>query len=129
MARPAAHAITDVERIAKQLKSQNKQVTPYRVQKLLGGGSFAWVKSALDQLGYQEDAGLPAGIDENTAQLLRLIQPLVDQLTQQARSDMDIAVQRLEKVVQEQDSTLSEREQELKTLRSGLQKESEAHRC
>lgn len=36
MARPAAHAITDVERIAKQLKSQNKQVTPYRVQKLLG---------------------------------------------------------------------------------------------
>ncbi|MBO6753410.1 MAG: DNA-binding protein, partial [Spongiibacter sp.] len=109
MARPAAHAITDVERIAKQLKSQNKQVTPYRVQKLLGGGSFAWVKSALDQLGYQEDAGLPAGIDENTAQLLRLIQPLVDQLTQQARSDMDIAVQRLEKVVQEQDSTLSER--------------------
>ena len=128
MARPAAHAITDVERIAKQLKSQNKQVTPYRVQKALGGGSFAWVKGALDQLGYQEDAGLPAGIDDNTAQLLRLIQPLVDHLTQQARSDMDIAVQRLEMIVQKQDMTLSEREQELKTLRSGLEKESEAHR-
>jgi chromosome segregation ATPase len=128
MARPAAHAITDVERIAKQLKSQNKQVTPYRVQKALGGGSFAWVKGALDQLGFQDDAGLPAGIDDATAQLLRLAQPLVDHLTQQARSDMDIAVQRLETTLRETEARLADHEQEISSLRNEIESESEAHR-
>lgn len=113
MARPAAHAITDVERIAKQLKSQNKQVTPYRVQKLLGGGSFAWVKSALDQLGYHEDLGLPAGIDDNTLQLLRVAQPFVDHLTQQARSEMDAAVEKLEKAADDQEEIRKNLEEEL----------------
>jgi predicted nucleic acid-binding Zn-ribbon protein len=128
MARPAAHSITDVERIAKQLKSQNKQVTPYRVQKALGGGSFAWVKEALEQLGFQDDAGLPTGIDDATARLLRLAQPLVDHLTQQARSDMDTAVEKLQTALTDKNSVLTQQSEKLKENREQLDLEHEAHR-
>ncbi|POP52843.1 DNA-binding protein [Zhongshania marina] len=128
MARAAAHSLTDVEKIAKQLKSQNKQVTPYRVQKTLGGGSFGWIKGALDQLGYQDDAGLPAGIDESTAQLLRLAQPLIDHLTQQARSDMDSAVGKLEEALADKNSELAEQEVKRKECRQQCDAEQDAHR-
>lgn len=96
MARAAAHSIIDVEAIAKKLSSQNKQVTPYRVQKQLGGGSFAWVKSALEQLGYGEDYGLPESLDPDTAELIRLVQPLVDRFHLNARSDMDLMIAKYE---------------------------------
>ncbi|EIF42834.1 hypothetical protein DOK_11656 [gamma proteobacterium BDW918] len=127
MARPAAYAITDVERVAKQLKSQNKQATPYRVQKALGGGSFAWVKAALDQLGYQEDAGLPSGIDGSTAELIRLIQPLVDYLTKEARSDMDAAVDKLQSALDDKALEANQSNREKADSQRQLDAEALAH--
>ncbi len=127
MARAAAHSIIDVEAIAKKLSSQNKQVTPYRVQKQLGGGSFAWVKSALEQLGYGEDYGLPESLDPDTAELIRLVQPLVDRFHLNARSDMDLMIAKYEESRAVLDSEIRKLESTLSESNDKLTAEIQSH--
>lgn len=114
MARSANHSALDVESTVKELKAQNKQVTPYRVQKMLGGGSFAWVKSTLDLLGYGDNFGVPDSIDPDTSELIRLVQPLVDRLHQTARLDLD-------KVVDEKSTVIAASEAKQKELSQAIQ--------
>lgn len=89
MARPSKHSATEVEKIAKTLQAARVPVTPYRVQQRLGGASFGWVRKTLDELGFGPDDALPEGLDPTTAQLLRLVQPLADDL--EAAADAKIA--------------------------------------
>ena len=129
MGRASANSITDVEKAAKLLNSQGKQVTPYRVQKALGGGSYGWIKGTLEQLGYGDSAGLPDGvdIDEDTAQLLRLIQPLINQLNLRASEDNDKLVSSHKVELENRDREAEELRNKLASVTEHLEAEQHAH--
>lgn len=109
MARPSAHSSTDVDNAAKDLIRRGLQVTPSRIRTQLRGGSFGWIKDTLDALGYNSNAGLPEGLDETTAALIKATQPLVELLQQQASKTLDAETEAHNKLVK----TLSDQNAEL----------------
>jgi chromosome segregation ATPase len=123
MSRAPANNFKDVEAIVRQLLENQQQVTPYRVQKELGRGSYAWVKKCLAKLEMLPGAGLPAGTDPDVAEVIRLTQPLVDRLNERARKDMDKAIEGHEKEIEVYESQLERAEAEKIRLNSLIRAE------
>lgn len=123
MARAAANQKTDVEAAVRKLREQQLQVTPYRIQKILGGGSYAWIRQTLRELQIQPGDGLPDSIDKDMAKLIRLAQPLVEELAERANKDLDKQVESHDQAMSDLMTQLEKAEVEKQRLASRLRAE------
>lgn len=121
MARAQSFSLRELEEIAKKLTARGEQITPYRVQRMLGRGSIPAITRMLREhnIGV-ERAGLPHGTDPDLIKILNLLQPVVNEFRTQAQADMAAQAERHEEEVAKLESSLREAKEDQETLQGDL---------